>query len=610
MFLLVRQHSPAMQDWKEFRRNCLDTSLIIDGAALHHSTTAPKSGRVILFTPASCYFREYDTMPEALRNVRLENTAACLQRCLSGHAASNPLMYGSKKASFVPTVMWNSIVTDVCQLRGGIEENVGCSTVVVVVPDRNPSDLDHLHQQMSTAARLPTFAKDVSELMCTARVRGLPCVSRVATERGSHEQRQESKVQSPSRQAMFVSIEYLMASLHFGVWCEPDDYLLTSPFAHTNAITELPDWKYLRAQCPSCVPDVMTALGSIRSLAEEDPKPHLSDESGKTTAKRLRGVSADESLQLLRQLSQLAGWDTTAPLLLGSRSAASTTRCAEVVPNLTDCEGLRAAANAFVPSDDVVGWLGATAPPLLTQTHFVATTACGREGSEFSWVLPNVLSASLQGLLHDTAVESAVDESLLSVDERRMLRTVVKYSSALHRCFHSATSSSATSNSAQVNGGQQPLEMVWVAIGEELGISGSEALSRFTSLRIQHRSATLPYGEHMVPLSPTAAAELADEPLELLRKSAALPCAEVMPDAQQQQDSAEGNTYHSGPAALDDHDSSYSLEGALQFRFCLARIHQVLSHQSEALDKVLLWTQQALLTQLKHALQTAANAEH
>jgi hypothetical protein len=572
-------------EWEEFRRVtlCREHPSVVAGFLLphhqHSSQQIPQQHSVsVIFTPACCFFGEFDELDETAKANRLEIAAANLRRCLARHDDHATSLFQEETPCKVE-VTWNAMST---QTRRSLSPPATRPTVVVVVPDRSHDDLSMLHQEMnSVASRIPTliFDSGTCDSSCV-RVMGLPSFSRMRATTAQSTLHLEVGFH-------FVSIEFLLASLHFGYWCEPKDYLLrqnenSSPLPSPAGTSPLPEWRYLRGQCPPCTSHPLDGLSKLIALA---PSP-----SGFDSNKRIRCVNAEESLQMLRRLDALIR--TESPLVpVCSVQECLDEQCIHEHKNNNN--------NTVIPSDDRGGWMCAQAPSLLSDRNLSIQRASPSRG----WTLPPLLSRALQSFV-DSAFESTVDTSSLTVSEQRVLRTVATYSSALHRYFHSYHMKTSTSGAAQCAASsqarQQPLEMVWIAIGKELGVSGHEAFTQFSSLLIQPRSSSIANKpsaavNHEEAQDSTAAFV---DPLQQLRGQHNIFPHEA---GASQNPTTSHPPAHCGPTHIEASSSPHHrmLDEVLRFRCALPRVDQALSLQIEALDQLLLVIQECLLGMLK-----------
>jgi hypothetical protein len=581
-------------EWEEFRRVtlCREHPSVVAGFLLpHHQHTPigvssqqiPQQHSVsVIFTPACCFFGEFDELDEAAKANRLEIAAANLRQCLARHDDSANSLFQEETPCKVD-VTWNAMST---RTRRSLPRPATRPTVVVVVPDRSHDDLSLLHQEMnSVASRIPTliFDNGTCDSSCV-RVMGLPSFSRIRATAQSTLQLEVG--------FHFVSIEFLLASLHFGCWCEPADYLLRQ---HENAspspgTSSLPEWRYLRGQCPPCTSHPLDGLSKLISLA---PSP-----SGLDSKKRIRCVNAEESLQMLRRLDALIRTE----LPLAPVCSVQSKECKECPDEQCTHEDKNNNDNTVIPSDDRGGWMCAQAPSLLSDRN----PSIQRASTSGGWTLPPLLSKALQSFV-DSAFESTVDTSSLTVSEQRVLRTVATFSSALHRCFHSYHMKTSTSGAAQCAASsqarQQPLEMVWIAIGKELGVSGHEAFTQFSSLLIQPRSSRIAKKStallnHEEALDSTVTFL---DPLQQLRSQHNIVPLEA---GASPNPTTSDPPAHCGPTRIEASSSPHHrmLDDVLRFRCALPRVDDALSLEIESLDQLLLVIQECLLGMLKESV--------
>lgn len=616
----------SMPEWETFRRESQSPQnpSIIAGLSLSHhrfhtTFSSEQTKLVMLFTPASCFLGEFHALDEHSKQFRLNNAKTTLQTYLAAQESSNSLFHEGDSSSSTPpiVVMWNDVTT---HFESPLLPHT--ATLVVVVPDRGLDNVSKMHQEMSAVtSRIPTLvvSHDVSidnnNNVVGARVFGLPLLTHMTVAGGGGRdfdgttQQRCAPLSSLVSGIQFLSFEFLIASLHFGQWCVPEDYLL--PQFHGNAC-KLPDWQYYRTLCPPCAPHVLDGLSTLTSLANM-PK-------GETSAagrKRVRCVSAEESQKMLHNLELLTRNEY--PTVVGPLTSVAPPNVHH--GNERECGGRQSAPKHAIVSNHQNGsWQLAEAPATFTDLMAERGNCFSQATlpSSHSWTLPRLLSDALQSFV-GTAIDSAVDVAGLGTSEQRVLRTVAKYSSALHRCFqihHHHKNLTTTATHTPPSSSLAPLELVWIAIGNELGVSGDDAFNQFSSLVIPPKKRP-----HNDPHSSSVAAAKNEEALNLQRMNAVHDCVSVLdplqelrnrhcapPPSMTTHDVAEGTTAVDNSAVASSIDASLSLldsaefDKALQFRVALPRIDQAISIQSEAVDKLLLVVQQCLLDKLRDSL--------
>lgn len=585
------------------------------------STTCSKRMTNIIFSPFSCYAGFFSSLDCESQVGRLRHASACLKRCVAGHGPDHPLLrtiYDAQRNvghSSLVRVAWNHLVTDINKLKdsmGGDDlGDTDADTVIVVVPDNGPHDMARLHEELSFLSLVPTIVEASDSSGTRLRVRGMPSVCDLVSHNPPVSSKCSSTEAMPSthrRSVVAVSMEYLLVSLHYGYWCNACDYKLAMPPPPLQRDAFLqappPEWVALRAMCPPCSPHALQALDTLRSLLP-------GEECSPPPGKRLRCPSAGESLQMLRKLAQLVQPSGNLPILVdpcestSDKTRESTTTSMELVASLLqqgstsekDNSNHMHPTNCLIPShmDGEAPAQDATAPSLLSDHHGRIV----KQSSSAEWSLPQVMASVLRSFM-DNAVEEGFDASL-STDEKQVIRVVSKYASAINRCFHATPP--LVLKGTEESQTPQPLEMVWVAIGKELGgVSGDEALSRFGSIMIRPR-------HHPTPTSAVDAGSSSQQPGAIAPSTRTSAAATTTPppagstataaDVSEQEVTAKNDA--ASVVGFDPHQSEKA--EATRFRAALPRITEALRRHSEALDEALLCVQECLLAKLKESIE-------